>query len=325
MNCEKRCPLADGSLFLHALAFGLIASGLFALYLSAVGKFLPHDEDFLGMTAAELCSVHGCRIVHFMIHDRVSFGGAIIAIGLVYHWLTAGPLRQGREWAWWLLLLSGTVGFLSFFAYLGYGYLDTWHGLATLVIFPCFVLGLVQSKKHLPHGLGARSLLRPSVPLSWNTAAGWGRVCLLGTAVGMIGAGLTILVVGMTCIFVPQDLEFMALDVDTLASLNPHLLPLIAHDRAGFGGAVCCAGVTLLFCVWSGWPARSLWYVLALVGTIGFGTAIGIHPMVGYIDAVHLLPAVLGAATYALGMALSNRPPTRTLKVVPRWPPAGKI
>ena len=60
-------------------------------------------------------------------HDRVSFGGTLIAIGVLYLWLLEFPLRRGEEWAWWTLLLSGCLGFSSFFAYLIYGYLDLWH------------------------------------------------------------------------------------------------------------------------------------------------------------------------------------------------------
>src|SRR3954451_1244732 len=89
--------------------------------------------------------MHECRIVHFMIHDRISFGGSLIAIGLLYQWLATSPLRQGQAWAWWVLLVSGLVGFASFFAYLGYGYLDTWHGISTLALFPCFFVGLLRS------------------------------------------------------------------------------------------------------------------------------------------------------------------------------------
>src|SRR5436853_138350 len=95
----------DGRACLRIAAAALVLSGLFALVLGITGRFLPHDERYLGMTARELCALHGCRIVHFMIHDRVSFGGALIAVGLIYGWLTDGPLRQGRAWAWWLLAL----------------------------------------------------------------------------------------------------------------------------------------------------------------------------------------------------------------------------
>ena len=80
-----------------------------------------------------------------MIHDRLSYGGALVAVGLLYWWLTESPLRRRQAWAWRLLLGSGIVGFASFFAYLGYGYLDTWHGVATLALLPCFALGLARS------------------------------------------------------------------------------------------------------------------------------------------------------------------------------------
>src|SRR5262245_7272331 len=144
-----------------ALAIGLVLAGLSAVLLGLSGRFLPHDERFLGMTAEQLCALHGCRIVHFMVHDRVSFGGALVALGLLYLWLARVPLRQGQAWAWWALLLSGVVGFASFFAYLGHGYLDTWHGVATLGLLPCFLFGLTRSPRPLPRGEGIRCLLRP--------------------------------------------------------------------------------------------------------------------------------------------------------------------
>jgi hypothetical protein len=296
---------AGGQLPLLILAAALLASGLLAVSLGVSGHFLPHDERFLGMTAGQLCARHGCRIVHFMAHDRVSFGGAVVAVGLLYLWLVRTPLQQGQAWAWWALLLSGLVGFASFFSYLGYGYLDTWHGLATLGLLPCFVLGLTRSPSPPD---GPRCLLRPSVQWPWRSSAGLGRACLLWTATGLVFGGLTILVVGMTCVFVPQDLAYLGVSVEELRALNPRLVPLIAHDRAGFGGAVCCCGLALGFCVWCGTPSPNLWGVLALVGLVGFGTALGVHPAVGYNDAVHLAPAALGALTYLAGLLLTFRP-----------------
>ena len=215
------------------------------------------------------------------------------AIGLLYSWLAV----QREAWAWWTLLLSNAAGFFSFFAYLGYGYLDTWHGLGTLALVPLFMVGLGVSR---PMQGSYRSLFRLFAPFSW------GRACLLATAIGMMGAGLTIMVVGMTCVFVPENLAFMGLGVEEMDSLNPRLVPLIAHDRAWFGGAVFCCGLTLFFCIWCGGnPPRCL---LALVGVVGFGTAIGIHPAIGYVDLVHLAPAVLGAVVYATGLVLMREP-----------------
>ena len=101
---------------------------------------------------------------------------------------------------------------------------------------------------------------------------------------------------------------YLGLSVEELHALNPRLVPLIAHDRAGFGGAVCCWGVTMFFVVWCGTPSRGLWQVLCFTGIVGFGTAIGIHPAIGYTDAVHLAPAVSGAVLYAAGLLLAFPP-----------------
>jgi hypothetical protein len=284
---------------------GLVLAGLSALLLGLTGHFLPHDEEFLGLTAEQLCARHGCRVVHFMIHDRVSFGGAVLAVGLLYLWLTLSPLRQGEAWAWWALLLSGVVGFASFLAYLGYGYLDTWHAAATLALLPCYLLGLARARAALREPRGLVSLWRLARRAPWRSAHGAGRACLLAAGTGLVGAGLTILVVGITCVFVPQDLAYMGLGVAELEALSPRLVPLIAHDRAGFGGAVCCSGVTLLCCVWCGGPSWGLWRVLAVAGLVGFGSAIGVHPAVGYDDPVHLAPAVCGAILYLAGLVLT--------------------
>jgi hypothetical protein len=97
----------------------------------------------------------------------------------------------------------------------------------------------------------------------------------------------------------------MEVTVSQLNQINPHLVPLIAHDRAGFGAGVCCCGVTMLFCIWCGQASRALWQALLLTGLIGFGTAIGIHPIIGYTDFVHLAPAYTGAVLFLVGICLS--------------------
>ena len=129
---------------------------------------------------------------------------------------------------------------------------------------------------------------------------------LIATGIGLIGGGLVIMTVGMTVVFVPQDLTFMGLNPSDLERINPRLIPLIAHDRAGFGGGVCVSGILLVFCAWCARMSRNLWQVLVVVGAVGFGTAIGIHPVIGYTDALHLTPAVLGAVTMGAGLALTR-------------------
>jgi hypothetical protein len=124
---------------------------------------------------------------------------------------------------------------------------------------------------------------------------------------GIIGAGLTIQCVGMTSVFVPQDLEYIGLSVDRLRAINPRLAPLIAHDRAGFGGGLASGGVVLLAMSWFARPSRSLWQIQFLAAGIGFACAIGVHPAIGYTNFVHLLPAYAGAMLLTLGLVLTRR------------------
>jgi hypothetical protein len=124
----------------------------------------------------------------------------------------------------------------------------------------------------------------------------------------LIAGGVTIMLVGMTRVFVPQDLAFMGRSASDLHAINPRLVPLIAHDRAGFGGGLCCTGLTVLFCVWCGRPSRSLWQALAVAGLTGFATAIGIHPIIGYTSLSHLAPAMAAAVFFLIGLSLTWRP-----------------
>jgi hypothetical protein len=300
--------IGDGRPLLALVAIGLILAGGFALFLSATGHFLPHDESFLGMNKQVLCGLQQCRIVHFMFHDRVSFGGTLVAIGVLYLWLGQFPLHRGEPWAWWTFLVSGLSGFGSFLAYLGYGYLDSWHGAATLALLPIYVGGMWVTWRAMPQRRGPRTLLVPAVTWPYRTSADWGRLLLLATASGLVLAGMTIMVVGMTSVFVPQDLTYIGISAPELAAINPRLIPLIAHDRAGFGGGIATCGLTLFLCVWCGKPTRHLWQAVTAAGTIGFLPAIGVHPLIGYNDLSHLAPAVVGAVLFTLGTWLSYLP-----------------
>jgi hypothetical protein len=294
--------IGDGRSLLVIVALCLLFSGMFALFQSATVAFLPQDVAFLGMQPSALCDLHQCRIVHFIFHDRVSFGGTLIAIGTLYLWLIAFPLRLGEEWAWWTLLLSGTIGFLSFLAYLIYGYLDLWHAVASAALLPIFIAGLWKTHELLIRRESWRSLLHSEMPLQVRTPAGFGRACLLFVGAGMSLAGSVIIILGSTVVFVPQDIVYMGFSASELNAINPHLIPLIAHDRAGFGGGLASCGLIVFLVLWKARPARALWQALLIAGLTGFGCAIGVHYWMRYLIVSHLTPAWIGAVIYMVGI-----------------------
>jgi len=296
--------LRRGRFLFRVVAFGLMGAGLFALLQSATGRFLPHDLRYVGMDRLQLCGVSDGRLARFMFHDRVSFGGALIAIGLLYLWLEQVSLKAGEAWGWWTFLLAGVAGFGSFLACLGYGYVDSWHALATLALLPPYAAGLAMTSG-LVSG-SPKGVFRPNVSSNpvWRTRLRLGRWFLLAAAAGLIAGGTTILCIGMTRVFVPQDLRYLRLGASDILAINRRLVPLIAHDRAAFGGAIATCGLLLFSCVWFGRPTRSLWLAITLAGGTGFLTAIGVHPLIGYTDFSHLAPPYLAALMFFIGIAL---------------------
>lgn len=299
----------DGRPLLALGSVGLVLSGAFAFFLSASGEFLPHDLAWLGLTSADLRALAGGQVADFMFHDRAAFGGTLVAIGVLYLWLVAVPLRAGEAWAWRLLAGSAALGFASFLAWLGFGYLDTWHAAATLALIPLFGIGLAVTRRLVRDS--DEAVGRPTDWPEWRSGTGLGRALLLLTGFGMVVAGLTILTIGTFVVFVPQDMAFIGLDRAGLDALNSRLVPLIAHDRSGFGGGLATVGLVVIGVVRYGRPSLSLWQALLVAGSVGFGAAIAVHGLVGYVDLTHVGPAILGAAIFGVGIALTR--PTRAL------------
>jgi hypothetical protein len=93
--------------------------------------------------------------------------------------------------------------------------------------------------------------------------------------------------------------------VDQLRSVNPHLVPMIAHDRAGFGGAMFTTGMTAFGRLWFSRTSRALWETMLIAGAVSLSAAIGIHFMVGYADAWHLAPPMAAAVSLVIGLVLT--------------------
>jgi hypothetical protein len=282
--------VGDGRFPIAITGFCLVLTGGFALLQTASGHLLPQDTHAIGMDATALMHVGNQRLLGFMFHDRVAYGGSLLSIGFGYMWLAGFPLKLRETWAWWALLLSGAIGFLGFLSYLGQGYLDVWHAVATAFLLPIFAAGLWRSH---PDRLEFASLWRVYRP-DENCVSTLGRLLLGLTAVGLMLAGLTIAIYGMTTVFIPSDLGFIGLGTSDIKRISPLLIPVISHDRAGFGVGLCSIGSFLLLVARHARLTHNLIQIVGLMGSAGFGCAIGVHFAVGYLDFLHLLPAFIG-------------------------------
>jgi hypothetical protein len=295
----------DGRPLLAVTGGALFVSGGFAIFQSLSGHLLPHDSHALGMDADGLTHAANVHLTMFMFHDRVAFGGTLLAIGVAYWWLAEFPLRAGRNWAWWAFAISGLTGFASFLAYLGYGYLDTWHAVATVLLLPVFLGGLWRSRGVLAEPLRIRQAWQSDLPVEPRNAV-YGRRILQACGLGLVLAGATIIGVGMTIVFVPQDLTFIALSRERIGAISPVLIPVIAHDRAGFGGGLLSCGLLLLIITRHATLTRNFLEVIALMGLFGFGAALGVHGAIGYLDFVHLAPGYAGFLLFLVGLTLCS-------------------
>jgi hypothetical protein len=285
--------LGDGRPALATVGVALAFAGGLAVYLGFTRQLLPHDLAYLGMSAVELGEIADGRLMDFMVHDRVSWGGSLFAVGVMYLWLTVFPLAEGRRWAWMTIAITGAVGFASFASHLPTGYLDSWHGVGTLLLIPVFAVGLVRSRSAISgHSISVAGRLG---------ALTWGRRVVLATGVGLAVSALVIMTIGMTVTFVYSDLAFIGLEAEQITSLNERLVPLVAHDRIGFAGGVLVSGLVIASIAVFG-EGRAARQAVAVGGLSGFGFALGIHFAVGYTDLLHIAPALIGPAALLTGL-----------------------
>jgi hypothetical protein len=101
----------------------------------------------------------------------------------------------------------------------------------------------------------------------------------------------------------------MATSAQALAAANDRLLSFIAHDRAGFGGALVSAGVAVLLIAAWGWERGQawVWWTLLAAASAGFGAALAVHIGVAYTDFLHVLPIYAGIGFTAVSLALGRR------------------
>jgi len=284
-----------------ALGLGMIAGGVGAAAVALGPVLLAYDQTFLGVPSSDLAALNP-RLIHFLQHDRITLAGTMIAIGILYSALSWWGIREGRAWARDALLASGLVGFPTLFYFLFYQYVEPIHVALAAVLFPLFVLAVWRR----PHGIA--QVVEGEGPMDERRRALVGQLLMVATGAGLIIGGLTVSYVGLTSVFVPSDLNYMSTSAHALAASNHRLLSFIAHDRAGFGGALISVGVAVLLLSSWGW-ARSqawVWWSLAAAATVGFGAALVVHFGVGYTDFWHLAPIYAGSAVTVIGLAFGR-------------------
>jgi dihydroorotate dehydrogenase len=280
---------------------GMLFGSLLALLIAATKVVLPYDEAFVGLSREGLQALNP-RLLAFMAHDRISLAGTMVAIGVMYVGLSLHGIRRGLHWAQQAVFISAFTGFVSFFLFLGFGYLDTFHAFVTGALLQLLLLGF-----HARLGVynpGVSPDLRGD--RAWRMSL-WGQLLLVIHGFALLAAGAAISFIGVTQVFVHEDLEFMRTTSEALAAANPRLVPLIAHDRATFGGMLLASGWVLLLPSLWGYRrgARWLWWTFLVAGLAAYSAAIGVHYTVGYQSTLHLLPAWGGLTLFLLGLLLS--------------------
>ncbi|MBW7476934.1 hypothetical protein K0T92_19640 [Paenibacillus oenotherae] len=279
------------------LGLGMIIGGVIAWIIAATTVVLPYDIAFLCATPEMLEQLND-RLLPFMSHDRITLAGTMIAIGILYYQLARYGLRRRLHWARTALMTSGLFGFSSFFLYLGYGYFDPLHATVAALLLPMFVLSM-RDRRDEPYRK------RPNMRNDrvWRMAQR-GQFMMVSLGFALVLGGIIISIVGITDVFVPEDLAFLMTTPSVLNGANENLIPLIAHDRAGFGGALLSVALGLLATALWGIQEgeRWLWWTFLAAGLPPFIAAFSVHIVIGYMDWWHLTPPLIALLLFVLGL-----------------------
>jgi dihydroorotate dehydrogenase/uncharacterized Tic20 family protein len=291
--------LTQGWVAFTLVAIGLVIAAVAVIVVGLTSVLLPYDESFLGVKMIDLPNINA-NLLKFMSHDRVTLGGTSLSGAVLFLGLAVCGIRRRMKWAYVAELAGVTAGFLAFFLYLGFKYFDPLHAIVCVVILPFFIWGILRRPNYVPEQTS--NLHNDDV---WKRSQ-LGQLMFVLIGAGLLLAGITIAGVGCSTIFVREDLMFMDTTRETLAC-HDHLLPLIAHDRASFGGCLWAVGtVELLTSLWGFRQGnRWVWWTLLIGGLPGFLAVLGIHFAIGYTDLVHLFPAYIAVIMYVVGLYTS--------------------
>ncbi|MBT2684805.1 dihydroorotate dehydrogenase [Bacillus sp. ISL-37] len=284
--------------------FGLfiLVGGVLVLFFSFTKVILFYDEAFLQMTRLELMA-YNPNLYKFMSHDRMTLAGTMISGGFIYMQLARHGIRYGIHWAKRAFNIGAITGFLGIMLFLGFGYFDWLHGLFWLILLPFYIMGYIKTRS-ANQSPSSKNRTNHS---SWKKAV-YGQLLFVILGFSFVLGGIVISTIGATYVFVDTDLSYICMTPDQLNALNEKLIPVIAHDRAGFGSALFSVGLLVLTLSLWGFHEGSAWvWRTFLIGGIpAFTAGIFTHLYIGYIDFIHLLPAYFALALYIGGLWLTK-------------------
>lgn len=283
--------------------FGLsiLIGGIVALYFACTNVILPYDESFIGLTRANILQVNPL-IISFMSHDRMALAGTMISGGILYIQLARHGIKNDMHWTKIAFHSAAIVGFIGIFLFIGFGYFDWLHGLFWLILLPIYYFSFKEGKKitgapFSSHGKNDRV---------WQYGL-YGQLIFIMLGFFILVGGIVISTIGVSKVFVSTDLSFLCMSPQMLDSISNNLIPVIAHDRAGFGSALISVGLLVLMISLWGFRKgeRWIWNTLCLGALPAFIAGIGTHIYIGYTTFIHLLPVYFLVILYLLGLLLS--------------------
>jgi hypothetical protein len=284
------------------LGIAMVCAGIGASVVAVGPVLLGYDRRFLRVDRSGLDALNA-RLIPFLRHDRITLAGCMVAIG-VNDIALASAMRQGWRWACAAFTACGAIGFPTFFLFLGYRFLDPLHLAVAVGFFPLYLMGVF--------GTMAPPTWRAPTDVDelLHRRASVAQLLMVLLTLGVTLSGFAIMIVGLGDVLIPSDLVYLHGSQQTFESaLDGRLLRFVAHDRAGFGGALASLGVGVLTMVLWGWRSgqRSTQWGLGLASAVGFGAALAVHFSVGYTDSLHLLPVYLGAVMLAVALWLTRQ------------------
>jgi dihydroorotate dehydrogenase len=295
---KKKLSSSEGWVWYWLFGLAITIAGLIAMFFSMTSVILPYDESFLGVLRKDIIYFNP-YLLYFMAHDRMTLSGTMISGGIIYMQLARYGIRYSLDWARKAVNVAGTIGFLGILLFIGYGYFDWLHGLFWMILLPLFILGIKKSK----NATASPTSINLFNHKYWKLSL-YGQLSFIILGASLAIGGVVISSIGATSVFVPTDISYLCMTPEALHDFNERLVPVIAHDRAGFGSALLSVGLlVLMLALWGIREGeRWVWWTFTIGAIPAFAAGIATHLFIGYTDFIHLLPAYFALILYVIGV-----------------------